>query len=106
MSRSRRATSAGATSASDDGATAPRHRQVDDAIRAVRIGDNGTVYARGTKFQTTSVLAGQIAYMTWETETIQIFDDQGTLIVEYPWPKPGTKYVGSGNSRGRRPRTH
>ena len=43
--------------------------------------------------------------MIWETETIQIFDDQGTLIVEYPWPKPGTKYVGSGNSRGRRPRT-
>ena len=83
----------------------PRHRQIDDAIRAVRIGDNGTVYARGTKFQTTSVLAGQIAYMIWETETIQILDDQGTLIVEYPWPKPGTKYVGSGNSRGRRPRT-
>lgn len=80
------------------------HRQVGDGIGAVRIGDNGTVYASGTKFQSSSVLAGQIAFVIWETETIHIFDDRGTLIVEYPWPKAGTKYVGSGNSRGRRPR--
>jgi hypothetical protein len=80
------------------------HRQVDDDIRAVRIGDNGTVYARGTKFQTSSALAGQIAYMVWEPETIQTFDEHGSLIVEYPWPEPSTKYVGSGNSRGPRPR--
>lgn len=34
-----------------------------------------------------------------------IFDHQGTLIAEYPWPKPGTKYVASGQRRGRKPKT-
>jgi len=43
--------------------------------------------------------------MICEPETLQNFDDRGTLLIEHPWPKPGTKYVGSGNSRGRRPRT-
>lgn len=34
-----------------------------------------------------------------------IFDDRGTLIVEHPWPAPGTRYVGNGKPRGRRPKT-
>jgi hypothetical protein len=31
--------------------------------------------------------------------TVMVFDLHGTLIIEHPWPKPGTKYV----SNGRRP---
>ncbi len=33
-----------------------------DGIRMTRIRDNGTVYARGTKFQVSRTLAGTIAY--------------------------------------------
>ena len=31
--------------------------------------------------------------------TVMVFDLHGTLIIEHPWPKPGTKYV----SNRRRP---
>ncbi|MGH1524104.1 integrase core domain-containing protein [Leifsonia sp. L25] len=71
-----------------------------------RIQTNGTVYARGTKFQVSRTLAGQIAYRLEEDDRLLIFDAHGTLLAEYPWPASGTKYVGSGNPRGPRgPRT-
>jgi len=71
-----------------------------------RIQANGTVYARGAKFQVSRSLAGQIAYRVEENDRLLIFDAQGTLLAEYPWPAAGTKYVGSGNPRGPRgPRT-
>jgi putative transposase len=71
-------------------------------LRMTRIQDNGTVYARGTKFQVSRTLVGQIAYRIEEDDRLLIFDPQGTLLAEYPWPAPGTKYVGSGNPRGPR----
>lgn len=74
----------------------------DDGIRMTRIRDNGTVYARGTKFQVSRTLAGAIAYRVEEDDRLLIFDTDGTLLAEYPWPAPGTKYVGSGNPRGPR----
>lgn len=74
----------------------------DDGLRMTRIHDNGTVYARGTKFQVSRTLAGAIAYRVEEDNRLLIFDAQGTLLAEYPWPVPGTKYVGSGNPRGPR----
>ena len=78
----------------------------DDGLRMTRIHDNGTVYARGTKFQVSRTLAGAIAYRVEELDRLMIFDAHGTLLAEYPWPEPGTKYVGSGNPRGPRgPRT-
>lgn len=83
---------------------APHHR-VDDEIRVTRIGDNGTIYARGTKFQTSRALAGQLAHVIHDDNTLTIFDARGTFIIEHAWPTPGTKYVGNGNPRGPRPRT-
>ena len=74
----------------------------DDGIRMTRIHDNGTVYARGAKFQVSRTLAGAIAYRVEEDDRLLIFDAAGTLLAEYPWPAPGTKYVGSGNPRGPR----
>jgi len=74
----------------------------DDGLRMTRIHDNGTVYARGTKFQVSRTLAGQIAYRVEEDDRLLVFDAQGTQLAEYPWPQPGTKYVGSGNPRGPR----
>jgi putative transposase len=77
-----------------------------EGLRMTRIRDNGTVYARGTKFQVSRTLAGTIAYRLEDERGLQIFDSQGTLLIEYPWPKSGTKYVGSGLPRGPRgPRT-
>jgi hypothetical protein len=73
-----------------------------DGMRMTRIRDNGTVYTRGTKFQVSRTLAGTIAYRLEEDHGILIFDSQGTLLIEYPWPEPGTKYVGSGRPRGPR----
>ena len=43
-----------------------------------------------------------IAYRVEEDDRLLIFDAHGTLLAEYPWPEPGTKYVGSGNPRGPR----
>ena len=65
-----------------------------DGTRMTRIRDNGTVYARGTKFQVSRTLAGTIAYRLEDDDRLQIFDPQGTLLIEYPWPPRGTKYVG------------
>ncbi|WP_460581598.1 integrase core domain-containing protein, partial [Humibacter ginsengisoli] len=72
----------------------------DDGVRMTRIRDNGTVYARGTKFQVSRTLAGAIAYRVEENDRLLIFDALGTFLAEYPWPAPGTKYVGSGKPRG------
>ena len=37
--------------------------------------------------------------------TVMIFDLKGTLLIEHPWPKPGTKYVSDGRRPGPAPRT-
>ena len=77
----------------------------DDRVRVVKVAGNGTAYARGICFQTSRDYVGQRVYVVYETDGVMFFDDQGTLIAEYPWPAPGTRYVGSGKPRGRRPKT-
>jgi putative transposase len=77
----------------------------DDGIRMTRIRDTGSVVVRSTRFQTSRTLAGSTAYIVEEEKSVLIFDHQGTLIIEYPWPAPGTKYVASGQRRGRKPKT-
>jgi transposase InsO family protein len=72
----------------------------DDGVRMTRIRSNGTVYARGTKFQVSRTLAGAIAYRVEEDDRLLIFDAQRSLLAEYPWPEPSTKYIGSGKPRG------
>lgn len=39
------------------------------------------------------------------SQALLVFDRQGTLLIEHPCPTAGTKYVGSGKSRGCPPRT-
>jgi putative transposase len=46
----------------------------DDGLRMTRIHDNGTAYARDTKFQVSRTLAGQIAYQVEEEDRLLIFD--------------------------------
>ena len=76
-----------------------------DGVRLTRIRDNGTVFARGTRFHVNRTLFGDVVSLVENELSLQVFDESGTLLIEHPWPKPGTKYVGSGRPRGpRRPR--
>ena len=67
-----------------------------------RIRDNGTVVVCQARFHVSHTLYGAIAYLVEEDAALLIFDHQGTLLIEHPRPKPGTKYVGSGRPRGPR----
>ena len=63
---------------------------------------NGTVFIRGTRFHVSRTLFGTLAYLVETDASLLVFDDQGTLLIEHPWPSPGTKYVGSGRPKGPR----
>ena len=67
-----------------------------------RVLDNGTVFVRGIRFHVSRTLFGTLAYLVEEEASLLVFDDQGTLLIEHQWPKPGTKYVGSGRPKGPR----
>ena len=73
-----------------------------DGVRMTRVRDNGTVFMRGTRFHVSRTLFGTLAYLVETEASLLVFDDQGTLLIEHPWPEPGTKYVGSGRPRGPR----
>jgi putative transposase len=76
-----------------------------DGVRLTRIRDNGTVFARGTRFHVNRTLFGDVVSLVENDLSLQVFDESGTLLIEHPWPEPGTKYVGSGRPKGpRRPR--
>jgi len=75
-----------------------------DGIRATRVARNGIVQVRQTRFHVTRLLAGQIVFLVETDQHLLVFDDQGTEIMKYRWPRPGIKYVGSGRPRGRQPR--
>ena len=76
-----------------------------DGVRLTRIRDNGTVFARGTRFHVNRTLFGDVVSLVETEASLQVFDESGTLLIEHPWPTPGTKYVGSGRPKGpRRPR--
>ena len=79
----------------------PRPAQpLPDGVRLTRIRDNGTVFLRGIRFHISRTLFGSLAYLVETEASLLVFNDQGTLLIEHPWPAPGTKYVGSGRPRG------
>jgi putative transposase len=71
-----------------------------DGKRMTRVRDNGTVFARGTKFHVSRTLFGTLVYLVEEPDRLLVLDTDGTLLIEHRWPAPGTKYVGSGQPRG------
>ena len=76
-----------------------------DDVRSTRVAANGIVQVRQTRFHVTRLLAGQTVYLLETDDHLLIFNDRGTEIMKHRWPGPGTKYVGSGRPRGRRPKT-
>lgn len=67
-----------------------------------RVRDNGTVVLCGIRFRLNRTLFGTLAYLIETQASLLVFDVQGTLLIEHPWPKPGTKYVGSCRPKGPR----
>ncbi|MBC7594834.1 MAG: hypothetical protein H7288_13000 [Kineosporiaceae bacterium] len=57
---------------------------------------------RGIRFHVSRTLSGTFAYLVETEASLLVFDDHGTLLIEHPWPAPGTKYVGSGRPKGPR----
>lgn len=70
-----------------------------EEIRVKLVGNTGAVEFRGIRFGIGRAFAEQRVCVMDAGKTVMIFDLRGTLIIEHPWPKPGTKYV----SNGRRP---
>lgn len=81
--------------------TPPRHEE----IRIAHLTPGGSLRVRGTVFQIGGQFAGQNIYIIQEPDTVAFADAVGTIILEHPWPAPGTKYVSNGKPRGRRPKT-
>lgn len=81
----------------------PRHANtLRDDVRMTRIRDNGPVFVRGIHFHVSRTRFGTLAYLVETNASLLDFNDQGTLLIEHPWPEPGTKYVGSAQPRGPR----
>jgi len=72
-----------------------------EEIRVKLVGNTGAVEFRGIRFGIGRATAGHRVCVMDAGKTVMIFDLQGTLIIEHPWPKPGTKYVSNGRPRGR-----
>lgn len=70
-----------------------------EEIRVKLVGNTGAVEFRGIRFGIGRAFAEQRVCVMDAGKTVMVFDLRGTLIIEHPWPKPGTKYV----SNGRRP---
>lgn len=80
---------------------APQGRAV-DGIRVATIHLNGTIKARGIWFNISHTRRGQDVYVIYERDSLMVFDDRGSLIIEHPWPAAGVRYVGNGKPRGPR----
>lgn len=72
-------------------------------IRTTRVDTGGGISVRGITFQIGSQHAGQNTHVIIEPDSVSFADEHGTIIVEHPWPPPGTRYVTNGKPRGRQP---
>lgn len=62
--------------------------------RAVRVRGNGSVKVRQTEYYVGTKLARETVWLIEKPDSLTITDDQGTMLAEYPWPKPGTRTQG------------
>jgi hypothetical protein len=60
-----------------------------------RAWDTGAVVACSIRFHVGSTVTGNLIYLA-ETDVVLMVFDQGSLLIEHPWPARGTKYVGRG----------
>ena len=74
-----------------------------DAVRTVY--SKGGIVILGTHFMVGKDHAGHTVHVNWDTDTVNVFDSNGTHIVTFPRPPKGTRYVGNGKPRGFMSRT-
>jgi putative transposase len=64
---------------------------------------SGGIKVQGVKFQIGSHLAGTLVTIVRDETTIAFYDVKtGELLIEHPWPEPGTRYDSNGKPRGPR----
>jgi transposase InsO family protein len=65
-----------------------------------RVKSSGAIAIKGVTYQIARELAGQSIYIAQQTEGVKFYDQTGELLLEHPWPAPGTKHVSNGRPRG------
>jgi putative transposase len=70
-----------------------------ETIRNRRVWANGSVAIHGIQFQISAHLAGQTIRAIETLDGVTFTDLDGTVLLERPWPTPGTTYVSNGRSR-------
>ena len=79
-----------------------RSKHAVDGVRTTTVRRNGTIRAHRIDFKIGRRYAGQIAYVIYQSTTIEFFDHHGALIAEADWPEPGITYVGANGLRRER----
>lgn len=69
-----------------------------ETIRDRRVWTNGSVAIHGIQFQISAHLAGQTIRAIETLDGVTFTDLDGTVLLERPWPTPGTTYVSNGPS--------
>lgn len=65
------------------------------------IHSRGTVTVLATAFKIgPASLAGTAVFVTWNEQTVTVFDESGTELRSFPRPPKGTSYVGNGEPAG------
>ena len=55
---------------------------------------------KGVTYQIARELAGEKVYVATSDEGVAFYGQGGELLIEHPWPAPGTKHVSNGRPRG------
>lgn len=88
-------------------AQAPRPRPTSDADRhpsdtgqrTRTVTRAGAITVHSTRYMIGKAHAGTTVHATWNNTTVDIFDDDGTLLITFRRPPKGTLYVGNGRPR-------
>ena len=74
--------------------------------RERRVQPNGSVEVHNINFHISGRLRGQTVLLAETLDGVTFTDLDGTVLLEQPWPTPGTTYVSNGRPRGgRHPKT-
>lgn len=78
-----------------------------EGLQPRRVRSSGAIAIRGVSYQIARELSGHTIYIATPDTGVKIYDSNGELLLEHPWPPPGTKHVSNGRSRStdKRPKT-
>jgi hypothetical protein len=71
-----------------------------EGLHPRRVKSNGTIDIKDVSYQIARELSGHTIYISTRAEGVKIYDNTGVLLLEHPWPPPGTKHVSNGRPRG------